>query len=238
MRSRLTDSIIRDLKCLADPARAEHAAPYLKTGVGSYGEGDLFFGIPVPLQRTIVASHARRADIRDVEILLSSEYHECRLCGLIPLVHLFEKADERTRETYALWYVDRLDRVNNWDLIDCSAHKIPGIFLEDKPRDLLYVLAHTRDLWGQRVSVIAPLHFIRNEDVHTTPEIADILLNHDHDLIHKAVGWMLREVGKREMGVLETYLKPRYAAMPRTMLGYAVEKFEPELRRAYINGTA
>lgn len=238
MRSRASDSIIHELRKFADPVRAEHSGRYFKTGKGSYGEGDLFFGIPVPLQRAAVKPHVKQAVIEDVEILLSSSYHECRFCGLILLVHLFEKADEKTRQTYAHWYVDHLDRVNNWDLVDCSAHKILGVYLADKPRDLLYDLARSGHLWRQRVSVIATLQFIRTHDVHTTLEISDLLLDHEHDLIHKAVGWMLREVGKRDQALLEAYLKPRYASMPRTMLRYAVEKFEPGLRRSYLNGTA
>ena len=189
----------------------------------------------MPAQRTI-AKQFRDLPLGEVGKLLDDAVHECRLTGLFILVDQFRRANETQRDTIADFYLGKMDRVNNWDLVDSSADKILGAYLDDKDRSVLDELAATEHLWRQRIAIIATHHFIKQRDFKDTLRISKTLLHHEHDLIHKAVGWMLREVGNRDQPTLERFLHTRYKKMPRTMLRYAIERFPEELRQAYLRG--
>ncbi len=205
---------------------------------GGYGEGDLFIGVTVPTQRRIARKYYQLISLKELKELIGAPVHECRLTAVFILVLKFEKAgSEQEREALHDFYKENLASINNWDLVDSSAYKITGPFLFDKERDLLYEMARSGDLWQQRIAIIATLHFIRRKDYGDTLKLARLLLDHEHDLIHKAVGWMLREVGNRDFNVEYDFLKEHYSKMPRTMLRYAIEKFEPELRKKFLKGT-
>lgn len=225
-------AIRKALRAAADPKKAAFFPRFFKTGKGEYGEGDRFIGVTVPEIRKIAKAHAE-LPIKDIERLLLSPIHEERLLAVILLAHQFAKQDERGRVEIYRFYLKHAKRVNNWDLVDSSAHKIVGPFLEGKDDHILDTLAQSKNLWERRIAIIATLHFICQGNAGKTYRIADRLLHDDHDLIHKAVGWMLRETGKRcSMVGLERYLEPRAAVMPRTMLRYAIERM-PARRRAY-----
>ncbi len=234
------ENIKSELSSLADPERAVQSASFFQTGEGGYAEGDLFAGVTVPQQRKVAKKYAKELSLEETLELLRSHCHEYRLTALFVLVYRFERTDAEERETILKLYVENLAYVNNWDLVDSSAHKILGPWLFDrlpeKKPDLLFELARSEDLWKQRVAVIATLHFIRQGRFEETLKLADILLEHQHDLIHKAVGWMLREVGKRDFDREFVFLKERYRRMPRTMLRYAIEKFDPPLRKKFMTG--
>lgn len=227
--------IIKELKALADPEKAEHSKRFFKAGPGEYGEGDEFLGIKVPPQRK-VAKKFREMELEEVAKLLHNKYHEVRLTAAYLLVYMVEKGDQQTLKEVVQCYLENLEGINNWDLVDSSCHKILGPYFEDKERDLLYDFARSEDLWKKRIAMITCYHFIRNEDFDDALNIAEILVNDDHDLIHKAVGWMLREVGKRDLAAEESFLKKHYQTMPRTMLRYAIEKFDEPLRLKYLHG--
>ena len=235
LRTMSARQVRTELRALADPARAAHAPRFFKAGPGEYAEGDRFLGVTVPNQRRLAKKH-RELPLRSVRSLLRHPIHECRLTALLILVLRFERADESERERLVAFYLDHLDWVNHWDLVDTSAHKILGPWLESRDRTVLYDLADSGRLWRQRVAIIATAHFIHQGDFADTLAIAERLLHHSHDLIHKAVGWMLREVGNRDRAVEEAFLAKHYRYMPRTMLRYAIEKFEPERREAYLSG--
>ncbi len=226
------------LAALREAADAEKAAFYprfFKAEKGGYAEGDKFLGVVVPEQRKI-ARRFRELPRKEVEKLLDSPWHECRLTGLLILVEQYQRGDDAEQEAGAEFYLRKLDRVNNWDLVDASAHKILGPHLEDRDRSLLYELAGSGHLWRERAAVIATLHFIKQGEFEDTLRLADLLLQHEHDLIHKAVGWMVREVGKQDLAKMEGFLKPRYQRMPRTMLRYAIEKLPEAKRKRYLAG--
>lgn len=227
--------IIKELKALADPEKAEHSKRFFKASPGEYGEGDQFLGIKVPEQRK-VAKKFREMELEEVAKLLHKKYHEVRLTAAYLLVYKVEKGDQQTLKEVVQCYLENLEGINNWDLVDSSCHKILGPYFEDKERDLLYDFARSEDLWKKRIAMITCYHFIRNEDFEDALNIAEILVNDDHDLIHKAVGWMLQEVGKRDLAAEESFLKKHYQTMPRTMLRYAIEKFDEPLRLKYLHG--
>lgn len=222
-----------DLKKLIDPAKAAFLPRFFKTGKGQYGEGDVFLGITVPKQRS-VAKKYKNLSLTDIDVLLESNIHEYRLTALFILISQFEKADDREQKKFVEFYIQHLDRVNNWDLVDSTAPKILGTYLLQKDRSLLYDLVQRKNLWAQRMAIIATQTFIKHHDYNETLKIAEILLRHNHDLIHKAVGWMLREIGKRNQEIEETFLKNNAKIMPRTMLRYAIEKFAPEKKLYYL----
>ena len=191
------ENIKAELAEYIDQEKAEFLPRFFNAIPGGYGEGDRFLGIRVPDQRKVARKYYRKISLEGARTLLQSEFHEHRLTALIILVHKFEKArSEEEKKAIVDLYLDNLDYVNNWDLVDTSADKILGAYLVDKDRSLLYQLARTDHLWKQRIAIMATFYFIRNNDFTDTLEIARILLNHEHDLIHKAVGWMLREVGR------------------------------------------
>jgi 3-methyladenine DNA glycosylase AlkD len=222
------------LRKAADPKKAAFFPRFFKTGKGEYGEGDTFLGVTVPEIRKIAKlSHA--LPLADIERLLLSPIHEERLLSVILLANRYPKSDEKGKEVIYRFYLKHAKRVNNWDLVDSSAHKIVGPHLHGKDDKILDKLAKSKNLWERRIAIMATFYFIYQGDCSKTYRIADTLMKDEHDLIHKAVGWMLRETGKRcsEVG-LERYLEPRAAKMPRTMLRYAIEKMSPAKRARYL----
>jgi 3-methyladenine DNA glycosylase AlkD len=218
------------LREFASPERAAISAGFFKTGPGQYGEGDLFVGVRVPDIRK-VAKESRDLTLREVEMLLHSEIHEERLLALVILVSQFEEGDRATRKQVYDLYLANTRHVNNWDLVDLSAPRIVGGYLDTRSRRPLNRLAKSADLWERRISIVATHHFIRQGDLGDTIKVAELLLNDEEDLIHKATGWMLREVGKRDQAVLEAFLDEHCQTMPRTMLRYAIERFSKRKRK-------
>lgn len=206
---------------------------FFKTGKGQYGEGDKFLGVAVPDTRKVAKKH-KALSFEEIEELLKNEFHECRLCALLILVERFNKAKEEERKKIVEFYLSHTERINNWDLVDLSAREIIGEYLLDKDRSPLYQLAESSLLWDQRIAVISTYAFIRQNDFNDIVTLSEKLLTHKHDLIHKATGWMLREAGKRDIGVLITFLDKHHKIMPRTMLRYAIEKLSPEERAHYM----
>lgn len=221
------------LQELADPAVAKFSATFFKTGPGQYGEGDVFLGIRVPVLRRL-AREFRSLPLDQVERLLHSPLHEQRLLALIVLVDQAATADAKTLRTIYDFYLASARYVNNWDLVDTSAPQIVGRYLMDKSRKPLFKLAKSHDLWERRIAIVATHYFIRHDDHDDTVALAEVLLDDRQDLMHKAIGWMLREVGKRDQTVLEQFLVRHAARMPRTMLRYAIERFPAEQRLAYL----
>lgn len=230
----LYDSIL----AAADPSLVEGLSRFFKTGPGQYGEGDKFLGIKVPVTRSIVKACWRTTGFEELDCCIGSEYHELRLAALLTLVDIFSHAKtESLRRRCIEFYLSHTDRINNWDLVDLSCYPLLGVWLLDKDRSLLYELAREgKTIWEQRIGIVSTMSFIRHGQLTDTFGIADILLHHPHDLIHKAVGWLLREAGKRDRAALEEYLLPRYRQMPRTMLRYAIEKFPEPERQRYLKG--
>ena len=221
----------------ADPSQVEGLSRFFKCGPGQYGEGDKFLGIKVPVTRQVVKEYWRQTGFPELEECLASEYHEVRLAGLLTLVEMFSHAKkEPSRQKACIdFYLLHTDRINNWDLVDLSCYPLLGQWLLDKDRTILYNLARDGNtIWEQRIGIVSTMTFIRNGQTADTFAIADILLRHPHDLIHKAVGWLLREAGKHDKEALVSYLAPRYRTMPRTMLRYAIEKFPEEERQSYL----
>ncbi len=222
-----------DLKALATKQKAEASAWFFKTGKGQYGEGDKFLGVTVPEQRKVARKY-RELPLAEVKKLLASPWHEHRLVALFILVDQFENGDEKMRKSIYNLYLKNTRYVNNWDLVDSSAYKIVGEYMFTHSRKQLYTLARSKDLWKQRIAIIATARFIQDNQYDDTLKISKILLHHEHDLIHRAVGWMLREVGKRDQKVEEEFLGKYYKVMPRTMLRYAIEKFSKSKKSYYM----
>ncbi|WP_421775494.1 DNA alkylation repair protein [Gracilimonas sp.] len=228
-------NLLKELKKYADPEKAKHSTRFFKSGPGEYGEGDEFWGVKVPDQRK-VAKKYRELSGSEIEKLLHHKIHEVRLTAAMLMVYKVEKGGEEELEQMTKVYLNNLAGFNNWDIIDSSCHKILGPFLEDKDRSLLHDFARSGDLWKKRIAMITCYHFIRQNDFDDTLNIAEILVNDDHDLIQKAVGWMLREIGNRNLETEEEFLKIHYQNMPRTMLRYAIEKFDEPQRLRYLHG--
>jgi len=224
-----------DLRKHADPERAKGALRFFKTGEGEYGEGDRFLGLTAAHVREVARKH-RELRLGDLTELLRSPYHEDRSVALLILANQFRRAEEPARERIFRFYLRNTRRINGWDLVDLSADKIVGAHLDGKDAALLHDLARSQSVWERRIAIIATFHFIRQGRFDTTLEIAEALLGDKHDLIHKAVGWMLREVGKRDRSSEEVFLRRHCARMPRTMLRYAIEKFPEPLRQKYLKG--
>lgn len=225
----------KELKHLSDPQKAKILQRFFKTGEGEYGEGDIFLGIKVPESRKIAIKY-NGLSFDDIKKLLQSKIHEQRLIALLILVHNFEKGDQNDKEKIYKYYLLNTKYINNWDLVDLSADKIVGSYLTDKPRSVLFKLAKSDNIWERRIAMISTYQFIKNKEYEDTFKIAEILLHDKHDLIQKAVGWMLREVGKRVSQEAEIeFLNKHYKTMPRTMLRYAIERFPERLKEEYIN---
>ncbi|MFO6424334.1 DNA alkylation repair protein [Motilimonas sp. KMU-193] len=230
------DALLSELKQHIEPEKAAFFPQFFQAFAGGYGEGDQFWGIRVPPVRQLAKKY-RMLAMADIQTLLTSVIHEHRLLALFILRLQFEKADLPKRQEIINFYLQHLDQVNNWDLVDSSAHYLLGNWLLDKNTDVLWQLANSNKLWSQRVAIMASFAFIQQGHFQLTLDLAKHLLQHPHDLIHKAIGWMLREIGKRDRQVELEFLDQHYPDMPRTMLRYAIEKFEPELRLAYLHGT-
>jgi len=231
----MIEDLIKEMFSLADSEQAKILQGFFKTGVGEYGEGDVFLGIKVPVQRKFAQKYSG-LNFLSIQKLLNSKVHEHRLVGLLILLEKFKKGSETDKGTVFNLYLKNTHKINNWDLVDLTAPNIVGEFLFEKERKIIYDLARSKNLWEKRIAMISTFYFIRKEDFDDALMIAEMLLNDEHDLIHKAVGWMLREVGKKDVEVLEKFLKFHYKKMPRTMLRYAIEKFEEGKRKMYLRG--
>lgn len=220
-----------------NPEQAKILQRFFKTGKGEYGEGDIFYGIKVPVQRKIVKQF-NDLQLNDLEILIASKVHEERLIAFLILVEQFKKADSKNQKIIFDFYLKNRKGVNNWDIVDLSAPNIIGNYLLYKDKSLLYKFAKSKNLWEKRIAVLSTFTFIRNGLFVDTINISEILLQDKHDLIHKAVGWMLREIGKRDLKTEEEFLIKHYKTMPRTMLRYAIEKFPEKKRQFYLYGKA
>ena len=258
------NKLLKEITARADESQVEGLSRFFKTGPGQYGEGDKFLGIKVPVTREVVKACWRETTLQDLEECIASEYHELRLAALLALVEIFAHAKRFpvkpgmtevkpgmtevkpgmtscparpgiSRQACIDFYLAHTERINNWDLVDLSCYPLLGVWLLDKDRQLLYKLAgNGKTIWEQRIGIVSTMTFIRHGQLQDTFDIADILLHHPHDLIHKAVGWLLREAGKRDKEALVAYLKPRCQTMPRTMLRYAIEKFPEAERQQYL----
>ena len=231
------ENLKKELSNLADFEKANLLQGFFKTGEGQYGEGDIFLGIIVPNTRKVAKKYVG-LELSEIKKILYSKIHEERLCALLILVEKFTKADESNKKLLYEFYIKNAKQVNNWDLVDLSAPKIVGAYLLSKDKKILYRLASSKNLWEKRISIISTMTFIRNNQYKDTLKLAGILMKDKHDLIHKAVGWMLREVGKKSLKDEEVFLKKHYKKMPRTMLRYAIEIFPEEKRMKYLKGVA
>ncbi|MEV4118772.1 DNA alkylation repair protein [Micromonospora sp. NPDC049645] len=228
--------VCRELASLADPDRAEASSRFLQMTAGGYGEGDRALGVSVPDQRKVAARYWRDLSLAETTKLLTDGAHEERLTSLLILVRKFTRGDERERGRVFDTILANTDRINNWDLVDSSAPYIVGPWLIDRNRSVLERLADSSLVWDRRIAIMATFAFIRAGDFDWTFRLGDRLLHDPHDLVRKAVGWMLREVGNRDRAAEEEFLARRYQVMPRVMLRYAIEKFEPQRRREYLSG--
>lgn len=225
----LTKTITNKLQALSDAEKREIFPKFFKAGKGEYGEGDRFLGVTVPNIRAIAKLH-KDISIEEIRELLQSEWHEVRLCALIIMVEKSKKKDEALRKELFNLYLSQTERINNWDLVDLSCRFIIGEYLLDKSRDILYQLAQSPLLWDNRIAIVSTYAFIRKGQLEDTYALSDLMMQHPHDLMHKAIGWMLREAGKRDSERLYDYVMSHRADMPRTMLRYAIEKFSPKER--------
>ena len=228
------NNLLQEMLSRADESQVPGLSRFFKTGPGQYGEGDKFLGIKVPVTREVVKKVWKQTTWEDLEECIGSEFHEVRLAALLTLVKIFER-NRTQREACVDFYLRHTSSINNWDLVDLSCYPLLGVWLLDKDRSLLYRLARDgKSIWEQRIGIVSTMTFIRNGQHTDTFAIADILLHHPHDLIQKAVGWLLREAGKRDKKALEEFLSTRYRTMPRTMLRYAIERFPEAERKAYL----
>ena len=231
-------TLLREMLSRRDPSQVEGLMRFFKTGPGQYGEGDQFLGIKVPVTREVVKACWKETGFPELEECIASPYHEVRLAALLALVEIFSHAKKNPalQGQCIDFYLSHTQYINNWDLVDLSCYPLLGVWLLDKDRSLLYELAKNgKTIWEQRIGIVSTMQFIRHGQLEDTFAIADILLHHPHDLIHKAVGWLLREAGKRDTEALKSFLSPRYKTMPRTMLRYAIEKFPEPDRRAFLS---
>ena len=225
----LTKTITNKLQALSNAEKREIFPRFFKAGKGEYGEGDRFLGVTVPNIRAIAKLH-KDISIEEIRELIQSEWHEVRLCALIIMVEKSKKKDEALRKELFNLYLSQTKRINNWNLVDLSCRFIIGEYLLDKSRDILYHLAQSPLLWDNRIAIVSTYAFIRKGQLEDTYALSDLMMHHPHDLMHKAIGWMLREAGKRDSERLYDYVMSHRADMPRTMLRYAIEKFSPKER--------
>ncbi len=230
----MLNQLKKELAAKANSKKAKILQGFFKTGKGEYGEGDIFMGVVVPETRKI-ALKFRNLPLADIKKLLNSKIHEERLLALFILVEQFSRAEENERKKIYNFYLSQTKNINNWDLVDLSADKIVGAHLEKKNKQILYQLAKSKNVWERRIAVLATFHFVKNGQYRENFKIAELLISDCHDLIHKAVGWMLREVGKRcGEKIEEEFLIKYYRQMPRTMLRYAIERFPEVKRKKYL----
>lgn len=233
----MTSPIISNLKEYINPEKKIFFPRFFKTGKGEYGEGDLFWGITVPNMREVAKRYYKDISLDDVRELTKDPIHEVRMVGYLILTYKFEKGNDEEKGKIYSFYLSNLEGVNNWDIVDLSCYKIVGEYLVKYPekRDILYELAKSNDLWRQRISIVSTMAFIRRNDFKDTLKISELLLDHKHDLIHKAVGWMLREVGKRDIDILREFLNKNVKHMSRTTLRYSIERMDEEERKKYLS---
>ena len=231
----MLQSVRDELQKYADDSHANTSQRFFKTAPGEYGEGDRFIGVRVPLIRQ-VARKFRNLNLDDAQQLLKSEIHEERLLALIILTEKYRRGTAYEQSQIYELYLANTQHINNWDLVDTSAMHIVGAYLNNKSRKPLYQLACSEDLWERRIAIMATFHYIKNDEFNETLKISSMLIEDPEDLIHKSVGWMLREVGKRDRQMEEAFLKQNYRLMPRTMLRYAIEKFPEAIRQKYLKG--
>jgi 3-methyladenine DNA glycosylase AlkD len=226
------EHILNELHSVADAEKARFLSRFFKTGPGEYAEGDLFLGIVTPLTRSIAKANIK-TPLHELQKLITSEYHEARLCALLIAASQFKKATEKERAILFDFYLRNTCYANNWDLVDVAYPHVVGVYLLDKERTILYKLAQSSSLWEQRIAIVSTIIFIRNNEFIDTLALSEQLLPHPHDLIHKAVGWMLREVGKRDRETLTNFIERNSSKMSRTTLRYAIEHY-PENERQYF----
>lgn len=229
----MLNQIKSDLSQLSNPEKAKNLSKFFKTGKGQYGEGDIFLGIPVPEQRKVAKKYFD-LPLDDLQELLSSKIHEHRLTALLILVAKYEKTDNSGKDEIFSFYLKNIEHINNWDLVDLTAPKIVGEYLFNKDKSILFKLAKSNNLWERRIAILSTFGFIRKNNFKDALSISELLLHDKHDLIHKAVGWMLREIGKRDQEIEEQFLSKYSVQMPRTMLRYAIEKFNKKKRKFYL----
>lgn len=233
--------LYKEILSRQDPEQAVNLSRFFKTGKGQYGEGDKFLGIKVPVTREVVKQCWQETSFEDLETCVASEYHEIRLAALLTLVQIFKhaKKDITLQQQCIEFYLTHTQYINNWDLVDLTCYELLGTWLLDKDRTLLYDLARDgKTIWEQRIGIVSTMQFLRHGELHDTYAIADIFLAKPlplHDLLQKAVGWLLREAGKRDEQRMKGWLSTRYKTMPRTMLRYAIEKLSEEERKNYLN---
>ena len=229
----MIEKIKKDFIKLKNPTKAKILSGFFKTGKGQYGEGDVFLGITVPLQRKLAQEYLSLSQ-PNIQKLLDSKIHEHRLTALFILIKQYQQSDLKTKKEIVDFYLKNLNSINNWDLVDLSAPKILGDYFQDKDKTVLYKLAQSNNLWKRRIAILATYTFIKNKQFNDTLKIAELLLEDKQDLVHKAVGWMLREIGKIDQKVEESFLKKYYKIMPRTMLRYSIERFPEKKRKYYL----
>ena len=229
------NEVLKTMLALKDDGQKTVLQRFFKTGKGQYGEGDVFLGIKVPQTRAVAKRFWKDCPADDLHRLLQSAYHEVRLVALLMLALQYKH--DRSNASYADFYLAHTSRINNWDLVDLSCYDILGDWLLHNDRTVLYTLARSANFWEQRISIVSCMAFVRNGQFDDCLAISDMLLHHPHDLIQKAVGWLLREVGKRNEEALTAFLAPRYRTMPRTMLRYAIEKYPENVRKQFLQGT-
>ena len=225
--------ILDELHSVTYPKKAQFLQRFFKTGKGEYAEGDIFLGIVVPIVRNIAKAN-RLTPLSELEILIKSEYHEARLTALLIMIEQFKRADEAEQSLLYTFYLNHTTYINNWDLVDVTCLHIVGKYLLTRDRSILYTLAESSLLWDQRIAIVSTITFIRNREFFDTFALAEKLMTHKHDLIHKAIGWMLREVGKRDKEALCEFLDRYTLKLPRTSLRYAIERLTPEERSYYM----
>jgi 3-methyladenine DNA glycosylase AlkD len=228
----MLNNLQKELKSNSNKKQAEILQKFFKTGKGEYGEGDVFLGIKVPVLRNI--SKRYNLNLKEIEILLNSKIHEERLVALFILIRKYLVSSDKKRKEIFNFYIDNSEKINNWDLVDLSAPNIVGDYLLDKNKIKLYELSKSKNVWKRRISIVSTISFIRKNNFLDTIRISEILLKDEHPLIHKGVGWMLREVGKRNLSLLKAFLKKNYKKMPRVMLRYSIEKFDLEERKKWM----
>jgi len=231
------ENIKKELLKFSNVTKKEKYYRYFQAFPGGYGEGDEFYGVTVPEQRKLAKKFYNEISLEETFLLLENPVHECRLTSVFILVLKFQKTkDENLKQKIFNGYLQRTDFINNWDIVDSSAEHIVGAYLDDKSKDLIIAMAESGDLWKQRISVLSCFYSIKKNSLELIEQVASILLNHEHDLIHKAVGWMLREGGKRDYQWEYNFLQKNYKNMPRVMLRYAIEKFEEPVRKKFLKG--
>ncbi len=231
----MLNELIKDLQKLADKEKAQIYSKFFKTGRGEYGEGDIFIGLTVPQQRAIAKKYMNLS-LPKIKQILRSRVHEHRFTGLVILTEKYKKGTEQDRANIFDFYLNSTKYINNWDLVDVTCSRIVGDFLLNKDKKILYNLAKSKNLWERRIAIVSTLNFVSNGEINDALALSEILLLDKHDLIHKAVGWVLREVGKKDEKALLKFIEQHYKDIPRTTLRYAIEKFPEEKRKKILGG--